>query len=194
MPHVTLMMECVIVCVFLGLSLISFLNFLLGEASVEVSFCGSELMYSDSDWSTHWGRVTHICINKLTIIGSDMGLLPGQWHQAIIWTNVGILLNGTLGTNCSEILSEIRIFPFKKMHLKVSSAKWRQFCLGLNVLKLELVSLLVWSQAIPFSLRLILEQISRCGILVLSLCVLESVCTRLWVRFSHSKMGNHETR
>ena len=32
---------------------------------------------------THWGRVTHTCISKITIIGSDNGLLPGQ-HQAII--------------------------------------------------------------------------------------------------------------
>ena len=32
---------------------------------------------------THWGRVTHICVSKLTIIGSDNGLLLG-WHQAII--------------------------------------------------------------------------------------------------------------
>ena len=37
---------------------------------------------------THWGQVTHICISKLTIIGSGDGLLPGQ-HQAIIWTNGG---------------------------------------------------------------------------------------------------------
>ena len=37
------------------------------------------------------------------IIGSDNGLLPGQ-HQAIIWTNVGILLIGPLGTNFNEIL------------------------------------------------------------------------------------------
>ena len=29
-------------------------------------------------WLTHWGRVTHICIGKLTIIGSDNGLLPGR--------------------------------------------------------------------------------------------------------------------
>ena len=40
---------------------------------------------------THWGRVTHICVGKLTIIGSDNGLSPGR-HQAIIWTNTGILL------------------------------------------------------------------------------------------------------
>ena len=38
-----------------------------------------------------------------TIIGSDNGLSPGR-HQAIIWTNDGILLIGTLGTNFSEIL------------------------------------------------------------------------------------------
>ena len=25
---------------------------------------------------THWGRVTHICVNKLTIIGSENGLAP----------------------------------------------------------------------------------------------------------------------
>ena len=37
---------------------------------------------------THWGQVTHICVSKLTIIGSDNGLSPGQ-RQAIIWTNDG---------------------------------------------------------------------------------------------------------
>ena len=42
---------------------------------------------------THWGRVTHICIVKLTVIGSDNGLSPGR-RQAIIWTNAGILLIG----------------------------------------------------------------------------------------------------
>ena len=83
---------------------------------------------------TYWGWVTHICISKWTIIGSDNGLLLG-WHQAIIWTNAGILLIGLLGTNFSEILIEIHTFSFKKMHLNVSSAKWRPFCLGLNVLK-----------------------------------------------------------
>ena len=82
---------------------------------------------------THWGQVTHICINKLTIIVSDNGLSPGQ-RQAIIWTNAGILLIGSLGTNVSEILSEIQTFSFKKMHLKTSFAKWWPLCLSLNVL------------------------------------------------------------
>ena len=76
----------------------------------------------------------HICVSKLTIIGSDNGLSPGR-RQAIIWTNAGILLIGPLGTNFSEILIKIHTFSFKKMWLKVSTAKWRPSCLGLNVLK-----------------------------------------------------------
>ena len=48
----------------------------------------------------------NICIGDLTISGSDNGLSPG-WHQAIIWTNAGILFMGPLGTNFSEILIEI---------------------------------------------------------------------------------------
>ena len=82
---------------------------------------------------THWGRVTHICVSKLTIIGSDNGLSPGR-RQAIIWTNAGILLIGPLGTNFSEILIAIEIFSFKNIHLKISSGKWRPFCLGFNEL------------------------------------------------------------
>ena len=92
--------------------------------------------YRPTAFLTHWGRVTHICVSKLTIIGSDNGLSPGR-RQAIIWTNARILLIRTLGTNFSEILSKIPAFSFKKMHLKMSSAKWRQFCVGLNVLILH---------------------------------------------------------
>ena len=82
---------------------------------------------------THWGRVTHICVGKLSIIGSDNGLSPNR-RQAIIWTNAGILLIGTQGTNFSEISIEMYTFSFRKMHLKVSSGKWRPCCLGLNEL------------------------------------------------------------
>ena len=82
---------------------------------------------------THWGRVMHICVSTLTTIGSDNGLSPGR-RQAIIWTNAGILFIRPLGTNFSEISIGIQTFSFKKMHLKVSSAKWRPFCLGLSVL------------------------------------------------------------
>ena len=77
--------------------------------------------------------MTHICVSKLTIIGSDNGLSPDR-RQATIWTNAGLLLIGLLGTNFSEILIEIPAFSFKKLRLKVPSAKRRPFCLGLNVL------------------------------------------------------------
>ena len=94
------------------------------------------------DWNkiglTHWGRVTHICVRKLIIIGSDNGLSAGR-RQAIIWTSAVILLIGSLGTNFNEILIRIQTFSFKKMQLKMSSVKWRPFSLGLNVLNGEMV-------------------------------------------------------
>ena len=55
-------------------------------------------------------------------------------RQAIIRTNVGILLIGQLGTNFSEILTEIHTSSFKKTHFKMSYANWRSFCIGFNVL------------------------------------------------------------
>ena len=82
---------------------------------------------------THWGQVTHKCVSYQATIGSDNGLLPSR-RQAIIGTNAGIFLIWPLGTKFSEILIEIHIFSFKKMHFKWSFGKWRPFCPGLNVL------------------------------------------------------------
>ena len=82
---------------------------------------------------THWGRLTHICVGNLIIIGSDNSLSPGQ-RQAIIWTSAGILLIWPLWGNFSEILVKIDTFSFKKMHLKMSSEKWWPSCPGLNML------------------------------------------------------------
>ena len=59
------------------------------------------------------GRVTHICVGYLTIIGSDNGLSPCR-RQAIIWTNAGISLIGPLGTNFNDILTKIHTFSWKK--------------------------------------------------------------------------------
>ena len=76
---------------------------------------------------------------------SDNDLPPGR-HQAIIWTNAGILLIRTLGTNLSEILTEIHTFSFKKMHLKMSCGKWRPLCLGLNMLmRHQYVDVMIYS-------------------------------------------------
>ena len=75
----------------------------------------------------------HICISKIIIIGSDNGLSLDR-HQAIICTDGGILIIGPLGINFCKISIAISTFSFKKMHLKMSSAKWRLFSLGLNEL------------------------------------------------------------
>ena len=62
---------------------------------------------------THWGRVTHIYVGILIIVGSDNVLSPDQ-RQAIIWANDGRLLIGPLETHFSEILIPIYELSFKK--------------------------------------------------------------------------------
>ena len=65
---------------------------------LQVSF---SLSYQITDL-THWGRVTHTYVNKLTNIGSDNDLSPGR-RQAIICTSAGLLLIGALGINFNEM-------------------------------------------------------------------------------------------
>ena len=57
-------------CLFMGLKDNGQRNFIC--VCVFYAFC-----------NFHLGRVTHICIPKMTIIGSDNGLSPGR-RQAII--------------------------------------------------------------------------------------------------------------
>ena len=51
--------------------------------------------------STHWGRVTHICVGKLSIIGSDNGLSPGR-RQAIT-RQMAAIFQTTFSNACSWI-------------------------------------------------------------------------------------------
>ena len=60
---------------------------------------------------------------KWISIDSGNGLSPSR-RQAITWTNAPILLIGPLGANFQFKYSS----PLKKIHLKISSAKWRPFC------------------------------------------------------------------
>ena len=82
---------------------------------------------------TGFGGKTRICVDSLTNNGSDNGWSSGR-RQAIIWTSAGILLIGPFGTNSIGIWIGIQVFSFKEMHSNKSYAKWRPFCLGLNVL------------------------------------------------------------
>ena len=63
------------------------------------------------------------------IIGPGNGLSPVR-HQAITWTNAGLLSIRPLGTNFSEIRIKTQKISFKEMHLKMLSAKQRPFCPG----------------------------------------------------------------
>ena len=98
--------------------------------------------------------MTHICIDKLIIIGSDNGLSPGR-RQAIIRTNCGILLIMHLGINCNEIPIKIHAFSFNKSIWKcrpemtaiLSRPQWvmylYQFCM-ITALLLQMYP--VWQQ------------------------------------------------
>ena len=83
----------------------------LPKGELFVNLCVSTLI--------DWGRVTHICVGNLAIIGSDNCLSPGRRH-AIIWTDAGILLIGPSETDFNEILIKNHTFSFKKIYLKMS--------------------------------------------------------------------------
>ena len=83
---------------------------------------------------THWGRVTHVCVSKLTINGSDNGLSPSR-HQAIFWNNVRILLIRQSGTNFNEILMEVMDCLSRKSVWKCRLRNGIHFCLSISVLR-----------------------------------------------------------
>ena len=84
-----------------------------GKQTIRYWLYSFRLMIRHQECLTHWGWVTHLFADKLNIIGSDNGLLPGR-RQAIICTNAGRLLIGPLRTNLSQILIGIRTFSFKQ--------------------------------------------------------------------------------
>ena len=98
---------------------------------------------------THWGRLTHICVSKLTNIASDNGLSPGR-RQTIIRTNAGMLLIGTLGTNFSDILSEIQIVSFEKMYSKMAAILSRSQCVNTQYHSFEIREILQLD-VVPFN-------------------------------------------
>ena len=70
----------------------------------------------------------------LVIIGRADGFLP-VWHQAITWTIADLMPIEPLRTHLNEIWIKLQWFQFKKMHLKLLSAKWQPFCSCPNVWK-----------------------------------------------------------
>ena len=73
---------------------------------------------------THWGRETHICVSKITIIGSDDGLSPGR-RNAIIWTNAGILLFIRTLHDCPSQMNENLLISNSKLTSDSELIWWR---------------------------------------------------------------------
>ena len=82
---------------------------------------------------THWGRMTHICVDNLTTNASDNGFSPDR-RQAIIWTSAGILFIRPLGTNFSDTWIETHIFSlknaFENVVWKMSAILFRPQCVN----------------------------------------------------------------
>ena len=98
-----------------------------------------------ADWGFRaWGSLTFVALwhwgtNPEVVVYVSICYLRlvwwGQWVNSLS-PSAGILLNGPLGTNFNENLIEIHTFSFTKM----SSGKWRPFCLGISVLSVEVSS------------------------------------------------------
>ena len=117
-------------CLSLGLSLSLGLNLNSNINSNMIRYGFTDTWYT---FLTHSGWVTHICVTKLTITGSGNGLSPGR-RQPIFWTKAEILWHFNRNSNTS----------LKKMHLKMSSEKYRLLSLGLNVWNCHLPMAIIW--------------------------------------------------
>ena len=70
------------------------------NAHTDLSFKQLNLLkLKDIFYYTHWGRVTHICVSKLTIIGSDNGLSPPSHYRNQCWNIVSSNLRNGLQWN-----------------------------------------------------------------------------------------------
>ena len=74
--------------------------------------------------------MTHICVGKIIINGSDNDLSP--WRRpAIIWTNAGILLIGPLGKTSVKFRNSnifIQENPFENVVWKMAAILFRPQC------------------------------------------------------------------
>ena len=117
---------------------------LTGETAVQIFEIYIYLLvtiYIRVDLSEHLSEMYPRAPYWLSVnFGSGNGSIGTVMPQTIPWVNVYTVCAmkiGSVGTNFSEILIRINIFSFKRVHLKMSSAKGWPFCLGLNVLKLK---------------------------------------------------------
>ena len=71
---------------------------------------------------THWGRVTHICVSKLTIIGSDNGLSPGRL-SCVCYQTRSELMPGRHRVNASNRIDDERGRMISRTPFVIQSCK-----------------------------------------------------------------------
>ena len=91
----------------------------------------------ETEWHTDVSMNLPSLVEVMTCL--LVGAKPFSELMLLYWTilliNLLILLIWHLGTNFSEILIEMFISSFKKLHLNMSCAKYRPFCARFNVLR-----------------------------------------------------------
>ena len=103
--------------------------------SIWIQIDTSNISLEDPNLNSQWPSFSsrpiewriYASVNSV-IISSDNSVSPVR-RRAIIWLSIE-----QRGANFSSIWINILSFSFTKRHLRISHAKWRSFCLGLNVL------------------------------------------------------------
>ena len=79
---------------------------------------------------TIWTPMSSV-LKKVDKLNLSLSLWPAPSHYLNLCWNI---VNQTIRKKLQWNLNEIHTFSLKKIHCKMSSGKWRPFCLGLNVL------------------------------------------------------------
>ena len=109
-------------------------NAYLSLADELSEYFGEHLLQWNSLECIKSSRAIHAYTRQYTneIIGSDNGLTPVE-RQARYLYQCWLIVNRATGNKFQwNLNSNITIF-IKKMNMKLTSAKWRPFCVGLNV-------------------------------------------------------------
>ena len=77
-------------------------------APIIISLVRHNRSFHSRSWFTHWGRVTNNGVSKLC---SYWLLVTDAWHQAIIWTNAGLMLIVPLGKQFQRNLNRNSTIP-----------------------------------------------------------------------------------
>ena len=97
---------------------------------------------------THWSRVTHICVSKLTNIGSDNGLPPSR-RQAIISTKCWYIVNWSLGNKFQWNLNQnqyifIQENAFESVVCEMAAILSQPQCVKLSIMCCHIPHMLSW--------------------------------------------------